>query len=238
MKSFLEFLKESGQTAGKMELVKTKMADAYAYAKEVFAKYGRDIDKELPNFAENYRIAKQKASTGKTVRKEMPVINDHQVKAFQARLKKGFIDVNTPLGDVTNPKNPFPEGLNGDSAQKFLEAGLKIHDGDKNDDKVKITTGNVAVKKLKPIQKQIYFDKSINMVGQFGVKDSTKFHTSQTYYLISKDLYIIDGHHRFMSAILMDPNMKVNVVMIDLPISKLLPASKAYGDAIGNKRNA
>ena len=39
-------------------------------------------------------------------------------------------------------------------------------------------------------------------------------------------------------ALLLDSNMKVYVLEIDLPISKLLPLSIAYGDAIGNKRNA
>ena len=238
MKTLKQFLFESGQTAGKMELVKTKAQAAYDYAKKRFEKFGRDIDSELPNFMDHYRVAKQKAGQGKTVRKEMPVINDHQVKEFQTRLTKGYVDVTSPFGDITNPKDPFPEGLSGESARKFLEAGLKIHDGSEKDDKVKVSSGKVAVKKLKPIQKQIYFDKSIENLAQFGVKDSRKFHTDQTFYIISKDLYIIDGHHRFMSAILMDPNLKVNVVIIDLPISKLLPVSKAYGDAIGNKRNA
>jgi hypothetical protein len=32
--------------------------------------------------------------------------------------------------------------------------------------------------------------------------------------------------------------MTVGALTIDLPIEKLLPMTKAYGDAIGNQRNA
>lgn len=54
---------------------------------------------------------------------------------------------------------------------------------------------------------------------------------------MSKDRYIIDGHHRFLTGMLIDPKMKVNVLMIDMPISELLPSSLDYSDTIGNVRN-
>jgi len=56
-------------------------------------------------------------------------------------------------------------------------------------------------------------------------------------FIMSKDLYIIDGHHRFLSGVLLDPNMQINALIIDLPIAKLLPLTLSYSDAVGNKRN-
>ena len=55
--------------------------------------------------------------------------------------------------------------------------------------------------------------------------------------ILSADLYLLDGHHRLLSAMLIDPKMKLKALIIDLPIKKLLPLTIAYGDSIGNKRN-
>ena len=53
----------------------------------------------------------------------------------------------------------------------------------------------------------------------------------------SQSMVIIDGHHRFLSAVLVDPRIKVTALEIDLPIKDLLPLTLAYTDAIGNVRN-
>jgi hypothetical protein len=60
---------------------------------------------------------------------------------------------------------------------------------------------------------------------------------NKTFFITSADNFIIDGHHRWLSGIVLDPNLKVNTLSIDLPIKDLLPMATAYGDAIGNKRN-
>lgn len=238
---FKEFLTEAGAEAGKLELVKTDVEKAYAYAKVQFEKHGRDIDEQLPNFRENYIFAQQQAGTGRTKRKDMPVIDAKDVRDFQKRLLAGKIDVRAPYDkhDYTNSNDPFPEGLSGDQAKHFLEGGLKFHDGSKPDDKIAVKNPKITVGSLSPIQKQIYFDKSIGQIAKAGVDASRKFITgNNTTFVVSSDQSIIDGHHRFLSGILIDPRLKVNTIMIDLPIAKLLPLSLAYGDARGNKRNA
>lgn len=236
MKSFKQFIIESagGQAAGKMEIGSTNVKKAKKYAEDLFSANDRQLNDHIPNFESNYKIAQKNASKGWTVRKDMPVITDEDVREFQSRLKKGSIDIRMPHADETDPKNPFPEGLTGKQAEIFLKAGYK--DGEKKDDVVKVSMKKVAVKQLNPIQKQIYFDKSIAGIAQFGAEASEKFMTT-TNFITSSDYYIIDGHHRYLASMLLNPNMKVNCVVIDLPISKLLPLSLAYGDAIGNKRN-
>ena len=113
-----------------------------------------------------------------------------------------------------------------------------MRDGDNKDDIVKVALKSVAVGNLKPIQSQIYFDKSIRNVAQFGAKGTRDFSASKNnFYVVSSDNRIIDGHHRFLSAVLVDPKMKVTALEIDLPISKLLPLTLSYTDAIGNIRN-
>ena len=225
-----KIINEDGQTAGKLELVSTPLDKAKAYAEK------KGILNDIPNFDKNYKISQAQARKGTTQRKDMPRIDDDDVKKFQTRLAKGFIDIVKPFAKTTNITNPFPQGLSGYDAKDFLDRGLR--DGNKTDDIIQLTIKKVPVKSLKPIQKQIYFDISATATAQFGVEKSTKFLTGKTFFITSKDRYIIDGHHRYLSAMLIDPDMKVNILSIDLPIAKLLPLSLGYGDAIGNKRNA
>ena len=224
-----------GQAAGKLEIDKIDPNIARAYAESAFKVHGRSLDDQLPEFDQNFLLAKRLVAIGKTQRKDMPVINDTQVREFQQRLKDGALDIEKPLSPDTDPGNPFPEGLTGEQATKWLEDGF--HDGSKTDDVVKVTTANVAAKDLKPIQRQIYFDKSINSTAEFGTPSARAF-LSKSMTIASSDNYIIDGHHRWSSALLLDPRMTMTVARIDLPIKKLLPVSLAYGDAIGNQRNA
>lgn len=226
---------EGGQTSGKLELVKTPVDKARKYVLDK----NFDLKKEIPDFDKNYLYAQKMAAKGWTQRKDMPVITDNDVKYLQYRLPKGYIDINAPHAPDWDRTNPFPQGLAGGQAEKWLKAGLPQYDKTNlKDDMVKVTKSKVPVGRLKPIQKQIYFDKSIAGIIQFGVKGSKNFLFGKSFYIISSDNYIIDGHHRYLSSILLDPKGSVNALVIDLPISKLLPLTLAYGDAIGNKRNA
>ncbi len=237
-KTYLLEGEQSGQAPGKLELHKTPLDKARDYAEKAEKKYKRDLDTELPDFDRNYeRTKKITMQHGKTQRKDMPVIQDFQVKEFQSRLKSGMLDVDRPFSDKGKVgKNPFPEGLTGEKAKEFIKAGLKKYDGSKPDDQVKTSIKQIKVSDLIPIQKQIYFDKSMDGIAEYGRKGTIDF-LKGSYFIASSDLAIIDGHHRWLSGNLIDPNLKVPVLVIDMPIEDLLPLSKAYGDALGNKRN-
>ncbi len=244
MKTFYEHLiddlvEAGGASAGKLELVKTKLDVARKYAEALFGTYGRELDTELPNFDNGYKTAQRLAGSGTTKRKDMPVISDNDVKQLQNRLKSGSIDISAPFAKNNVPNDPFPNGLDTKIGDEWVVGGLKINDGDAKDDIVKVSMKKVAVGNLKPIQQQIYFDKSIANVAQFGSEGTRSFSGSaNNTFVISSDNRIIDGHHRFLSAVLVDPSIKVNCLMIALPIAKLLPLTLSYSDAIGNKRNA
>ena len=225
-----------GQAAGSMELVKISASKAREYAEKVFSENGKELDVEIPNFDKNFTTAQEKAAMGKTKRKDMPVITSDDVKNLQTRLKNGDLDIHSPYSPKTNPKDPFPQGLKTSDAKEFLSRGKE--DGEEHDDIVKYSLVKVPVGQLQPIQQQVYFDKSIDPIAENGAEGSAKFFTTKSILIASSDLRIIDGHHRFLGAVLIDPKMKVPVLLIDLPIDKLLPLTLAYGDSIGNKRNA
>lgn len=228
------YLKEAGQAPGKLEVDKITLEEAREYAEKEFAENGRDLDTQLPDFDENFKTVQDLTRVGKTQRKDMPVIEDFQVKEFQKRLLSGSLDINKPFSGETDPNDPFPEGLTSSQADKFLKNGLR--DGSDRDDVVSVSSVSVPASDLKPIQRQIYFDKSIGAIAEFGV-GSTKEFLKSSLMIMSGDQYIIDGHHRWLSANLVDPDFEMTGIKIDLPIHKLLPLATAYGDALGNKRN-
>lgn len=99
-------------------------------------------------------------------------------------------------------------------------------------DGIRVKKGKIAAKHLIPAQRQFYFDHSIEILN----KKTTK-HVADTYLFISKDNTLIDGHHRFLSALLIDPEMKLKVIQIDMPVNQLLPYAVKFGDDRGNLRN-
>jgi hypothetical protein len=239
-RSFEDYVLESnkgGAKKGSLEITKTPLEKARKFAIKEFAKFGKILDEELPDHDVNYEHVKYRAMLGHTKRKDMPVILPSDMRALQQALKSGSLDVQKPHSAETDPSDPFPEGLKGAEAEAFFTNGLRIHDGSKPDDKVNVKKGSVEVNRLAPIQEQIYYDKSIDKLAKFGIKPSIKFNKS-TIFLVSADMRILDGHHRYLSAMIMDPHMKVNVLMVEMPIDKLLPLVTAFGDARGNKRNA
>jgi len=224
-----------GQAAGTMEIDSTPLAEAREFADELFRKYqGKSLDEAIPNFDKNYLRVQVLASLGKTRRRDMPVITPGQVKDLQRRLKEGYVDVREPFAPGTSPADPFPEGLSGEEAEFFLENGLR--DGSKPDDVVSVSNLSERASNLKPIQRQIYFDKSITSTAKNGVEATKKF-LQGSYMVASEDGFIIDGHHRWLSANLIDPSMTMRGIKIDLPMNELLPLARAYGDALGNARN-
>lgn len=171
---------------------------------------------------------------GKTQRKDMPVIDDKDVKDFQQHLKNGFIDLKEPWSDRTDPSDPFPQGLTDKEASMFMSNGIR--DKNKQDDKINVQITYVKAKELVPIQQQVYVSKSIESIAKNGIENTIQFLKS-TILIISKDKRLIDGHHRLLSALIIDPNMEVKCLEVDLPIKILLPLAITYSDAKGNYRN-
>jgi len=247
MKTFLEhwvneqtdqLFEAGGKAAGKLELLKTPLIKARSYAEKLFSKNDMELDEQLPNFDKNYDLAQKSAKLGFAQRKDMPVIDLKDVKMLQLRLSKGSIDISPPFAPNEVPDNPFPQGLDQKTGKKWVTQGLQVFDGDAKDDVVSAKYGKESVGNLKPIQAQIYFDKSIKKMSQVGAEGSKAFQTKkENVYIISSDNRIIDGHHRFLTSVLIDPRLKVNVLKIDMPIKKLLELTLAYTDAIGNVRN-
>lgn len=220
-----------------MELLYTSVNDARQYIQNILSKSNRILDEIIPNFNEHYIQAQRMAKMGYVKRKDMPVISSRDIKSLQQHLTNGYIDINSPFSKNTDPNNLFPDFLKGDAAKNFLKNGDPKNDGGpKNDDIIKVSKTSEIISKLKPIQEQIYFDKAAIILSKNTIAETKKFLETKVF-VVNTDNYIIDGHHRYLAGMLLDPNIKVSVLKIDMDKDQLLSLTKSFSDAIGNKRN-
>lgn len=222
-----------------LELLKTPLKTAREFAGKCYSAFGYDLDADNPKFDRNFAQAQHRAKRGWVGKRiDMPVINVRDIKALQARLMNGEVDIRAPFSKPDYTANPFPHGLTGQQAQAWLEGGLKVNDGDANDDRVNVHFEMVAASDLQPIQAQIYLDRSLtSALRRFPLSRFLNYVQKETIIICSLDNAIIDGHHRYLSTMLLDPSIKLRVLKIDMEIDRLLPFARAYGDAIGNPRN-
>lgn len=89
---------------------------------------------------------------------------------------------------------------------------------------------------LKPIQGQIYFDKIIAAEIKYGAISHTSENVHKTI-ITSRDGYIIDGHHRWVTAMMNDTTIKLKTLVVDMGIHELLTYARNYGLSIGNEAN-
>lgn len=132
-------------------------------------------------------------------------------------------DLPTKIIDPAQFPNPVTSAL----AKVFLTKGQR--DGNPKDDVIKTTDVSIASSQLMPTQSEIFMGKVIGMaVGGVAGGDLKA--------VISKDNYILDGHHRWAATMLANPSAKVGGIKADLGIGDLVPVLRALGDALGNAR--
>lgn len=105
------------------------------------------------------------------------------------------------------------------------EAGTK--DNQPEDDKSKVNTeATVQVGALSPAQKEVIPMKALAFA--LGYLDSKQPDLDEMEAIVSSDMYIMDGHHRWAAATLVDPNKQVKVAKIEMPANDLITALNVY----------
>jgi len=90
-----------------------------------------------------------------------------------------------------------------------------------------------TVTRLLPTQSQIWLDKLLRGVLQDGPLKAGDQRLDLTI-IVSKEGYILDGHHRWASALITDPSLGIKALKVPLPIRELLPIAREYGKSVGN----
>ena len=227
---FQNYLTEGSKT---LNVAKVPLDKAREYAEKVFG--GKEkLNEAIPNFDRNYKRLQtlyKKEALGVS-RIKMPVIEPEDMKKFDERLSKGQIDIFRPHA---LKKAKFPTNLNKKEGEKWIKLGEK--DGNPDDDKIPAKLAWLSGAKLKPIQNQLWLEKLIGNIKKFGAPKSGS-PVLETTIIVSKEGYILDGHHRHGQVMLADPSLKMKSLHIPLDIDTLLKMGRSYGAAIGNKAKA
>ena len=89
------------------------------------------------------------------------------------------------------------------------------------DQKIKVKETSIPAKDLKPTQK----DFNIKKVKELLDTNSEKLNKM---LLVSKDNYILDGHHKWLAHINMDEHKKIKVMQVDLSAQDFLKKTKEF----------
>lgn len=100
--------------------------------------------------------------------------------------------------------------------------GGGAEDGNSSDDKVAGQVASIPVGALKPAQTEIVVNKAVAFA--LGFANLGKPDLDDMEAIVSKDNYIMDGHHRWAARFLLDPKAAVKVTAIDLPGGPLVTA--------------
>ncbi len=85
---------------------------------------------------------------------------------------------------------------------------------------------SMEVGELTPVQKEINLEKTDSMAAKHEAGEIDL--STGKPVMVSSDEYLVDGHHRWYALRDLDPNNKLNVVMIDSPILELISLMKEF----------
>lgn len=100
---------------------------------------------------------------------------------------------------------------------------------------IKVTKDSMKVGQLKATQKEINADK---VMGMAQAKKEGKYDPGKQPIIVSRDGYVLDGHHRWAAMVHDDPNNTMRVFRVDTDIKTLLHAAQNhegvnYGQGFG-----
>lgn len=106
----------------------------------------------------------------------------------------------------------------------------------------KIETKEIDVTKLKATQNQLVGSKIVGMLDALKNKTPEETAGIRAPIFISKDGYILDGHHRWAALVGLDlsngggPDVKMNVMQVDMNATDLVKYTNKFASKIGIKQ--
>lgn len=241
-KNTVEQINNQNDTEDRLNVAILSVDDAYEWSEKIFAEEGLNMSDYIPHFRENYQSLQNECLLAIDIpRIDMPVIDPDDLLQFTEKLMGGALDVYEPyaMGDELFSPNDLikdtPQGI------QFLQLGFQ--DGRLDDDVVVAKIMQTMVGLMRPTQSQIWLDKLIYNIIEWGEPSpqgafNLKSKLLRSTIAISQEGYILDGHHRYGQVALVNPSLKINTLYIGLPITILIDIGRPYGNAIGNEQRA
>jgi hypothetical protein len=120
-------------------------------------------------------------------------------------------------GDLGIARKYMPQFIGKDDVQKFRNFIKRVY-------KIKSCITRRRAKDLKPTQKEISRSRIEDLINNEKILNKVL-----VPLVISKDNYVVDGHHRWAAYRLKKPNKLLPAVEIDAPIKDVLGISIAWG---------
>ena len=192
------------------EILTTSVKDFRTLFEENFS--SSHIIRDIDLICENYRFLLLKVSDNPFTfsRQDMPVITAKKLEDFHAYMK----------------------------TQAYHKSISHLLDGDRFDidEKELSRYTKCKVKYLFPVQKQIYIDKifsNIRSVTKGNIVKALRNKFRKTVLVTNKTGYIIDGHHRWATMMVLDPGYRISLAQTDMPLRELLKLALGF-DADNN----
>ena len=218
-----------------MSVASYPLPRAKIYAINKFKASGKNLYDVVPEFDRNYLLTQKYCQEyAKDIpRNKMPVIEPSDMNELEKKIEGGWIDIFDPYA-FGSPH--FPKTFRSKKAREgWVLLGQK--DGNPTDDVLEAQILRVPAEDLKPLQSQIYLDKITKNIIKFG-EPRAGSSVVNTTVIMSKEGYILDGHHRWGQVMITNPKLRMKVMAIPLDIDSLLKVGKSYSSAIGNKPKA
>lgn len=127
-----------------------------------------------------------------------------------------------------DPKR-FPTKLsvvaqNPKDAQADVTLGVKDADPSGEDDKIPVNGATFKVSELGPSQSTMRIGQAVGMALQAILAGKAGGNLGA---FISSDKRIMDGHHRWISSYMVDPNAKIGGYAVNFPAAQLIPVLNA-----------
>jgi len=90
---------------------------------------------------------------------------------------------------------------------------------------VKVEDGVEHVGNIKATQAEINADKVRGMVEAIGKRE---YNPADTPFIISRDGFVLDGHHRWAAMLVLDPDTKMKVQKVDMDAAALVEAANSF----------
>ena len=108
------------------------------------------------------------------------------------------------------------------AAKIRTQSGEPQDDGMSQEDVISLSKGSRPVGKLKPSQGSMNIDKALGMVIAMLDPDNKFSAGGDLGAFISKDGYIMDGHHRWIATSMIDPSLQMGGIIVDFPAKELV----------------
>jgi hypothetical protein len=120
-------------------------------------------------------------------------------------------------GDLGIPRKYMPQFIGKDDVQKFRRFIKRVYG-------IKSGITRRKARELKPTQKEISRSRIEDLIDNENILNKVL-----VPLVISKDNYVVDGHHRWAAYRLKKPNKSLPAVEINAPIKDVLGISIAWG---------